>query len=65
MRRYLTEKIKVEENEISEIDLQEADEVFLTNAISGIRWVKSFRDKLYSNLQIKKIYKELIQTISA
>lgn len=65
MRRYLTEKIKVEENEISETDLQEADEVFLTNAISGIRWVKSFREKNYPHLQAKKIYKDIIQTISA
>ena len=65
MRRYLIDKISVEETEISERDLQEADEVFLTNAISGIRWVKSFRNKGYSNLQIKKIYQAFIQTISA
>jgi branched-chain amino acid aminotransferase len=65
MRRYLIEKIKVEEGEISENDLQEADEVFLTNAISGMRWVKSFRNKNYPNLRAKKIYQELIQTISA
>ena len=65
MRRYLIENIKVEESEIAEIDLQDADEVFLSNAISGIRWVKSFRQKNYSNLQSRKIYKDLIQTISA
>jgi len=65
MRRYLMEKINVKETEISERDLQDADEVFLTNAISGIRWVKSFRNKGYSNLQIKKIYQAFIQTISA
>jgi branched-chain amino acid aminotransferase len=65
MRRYLMEKVKVEEKGISESDLQEAEEIFLTNAISGMRWVKSFRGKNYSSLQTKKIYQELIQTISA
>ena len=65
MRRYLIGKIKVEEKEISENDLKETDEIFLTNAISGIRWVKSFRNKSYSNPQTKKIYQEFIQTISA
>lgn len=65
MRRYLINNIKMEERAISESDLLDADEVFLTNAISGIRWVKNFRDKLYSNDQAKKIYKEFIQTISA
>jgi branched-chain amino acid aminotransferase len=71
MRRYLLEKVKssywglsAEEREISVNDLQEADELFLTNAVSGIRWVKSFRERGYSNLQTKEIYKEFIQTIS-
>ncbi len=65
MRRYLIDNIKVEEGEIAESDLWDADEVFLSNAISGIRWVKSFRQKNYSNFQSKKIYKDLIQTISS
>ena len=65
MRRYLIANIKVEEGEIAETDIQDADEVFLTNAISGIRWVKNFREKSYSNLQSRKIYKDLIQTISS
>ena len=38
-------------------DLEEADEVFLTNAIKGIRWVKKFGEKTYSNERILKIYK--------
>lgn len=65
IRRYLMERTKVEEQEISANDLLEADEIFLTNSISGIRWVKSFRDKNYSNLRAKKIYQDFIQTISA
>lgn len=65
MRRYLITNLTIEESKISEIDLLEADEIFLSNAISGLRWVKNFRQKSYSNLQSKKIYNDLIQTISA
>jgi len=71
MRRYIIEKIrtttlgwKMIERGISVSDLQQADEVFLTNSISGMRWVKGFRDKIYSNLHTKIFYKELFQTIS-
>ena len=30
-------------------DLEEADEIFLTNAISGVRWVVAFRQRRYFN----------------
>ena len=53
----------MEEAIITIDDLFSADEVFLTNSISGIRWVKKFRDKNYSNQQTKEIYTEFIQTI--
>ena len=33
-------KIKVLETSVSPGDLSQADEIFLTNAIQGIRWVK-------------------------
>ena len=39
---------KIEEGEYTVTDILHADEVFLTNAIYGIRWVKSFRNKTYS-----------------
>ena len=72
MRRYIIEKIqvsglewKIEERGISVNDLHQADEVFLTNSISGLRWVKGFRDKIYTNLHTKMFYKEFFQTICA
>lgn len=56
MRRHLLERVKVkgpgfkvEESIITIDDLFHAEEVFLTNAIKGIRWVKQFRDKTYGN----------------
>lgn len=45
----LANNIKVYECSILPQNLLAADEVFLTNAISGVKWVKSYRGKLYSN----------------
>jgi len=66
MRKYLIGKLKdagykVNENAVSPGDLESADEIFLTNAISGIRWVKQFRQTKYSNSQTVKIYKDIFQ----
>jgi branched-chain amino acid aminotransferase len=68
IRRYLLERLKIagyniEESSISVSDLENADEVFLTNAINGIRWIKQFRDKTYANLKTIEIYNRLIQPI--
>ncbi len=41
--------IKVYECNLRAQELLKADEVFLTNAISGIRWVASYRTKRYFN----------------
>ncbi|MES1226046.1 MAG: aminotransferase class IV [Bacteroidota bacterium] len=68
MRRYLLEKLREKnyvctETEIKEDDLLNADEVFLTNAITGIRWVKNYEGKQYKSAITEKIYNEFIQTI--
>ncbi len=72
MRRYLVESMRNEsfglrddgcglcEKECSITDIENADEIFLTNAIQGIKWVKQFRDKIYSNKIIKDIYLKYI-----
>ncbi|SEW29783.1 aminotransferase class IV [Chitinophaga arvensicola] len=52
MRKYLLRTelpFKVEEKPLSIEDLENADEIFLTNAIYGIRWVGLFRDSSYGN----------------
>lgn len=59
MRRWMLEKLsrenlKIEEKELSVKDLLSADELFLTNSIQPIRWVKQFRDKIYTH-QIAKV----------
>lgn len=37
------------EKPVTVADLENADEIFLTNAVTGIRWVSSFRDSSYGN----------------
>ena len=54
----------VEEKNLTENDLVNADEVFLTNAIHRIRWVKQFRDKIYTNNISQELFSQLGQTIS-
>lgn len=66
MRRYLLESLqgirhKAQEKVCEIKDLEEADEVFLTNAIKGIRWVGEFRNKKYSSFQSKALFEKHIQ----
>ncbi len=68
MRRYLLGKMRevgfeIRETSVSAADAEKADEVFLTNAINGIRWVKQFRDKIYCNQKTLEIYDRFIKTI--
>ena len=53
----------VVESILTEDILLQADEVFLTNATSRIRWVKEFRDKIYKNTISSKIFTTLGKTI--
>ncbi|MEO8404522.1 MAG: aminotransferase class IV [Chitinophagaceae bacterium] len=63
MRKQLLEKCPVEEKPVTPTDVLDADEVFLTNAMNGIRWVKQCGDKLYGNTATMKIYNEFVKTI--
>ena len=61
MRKYVIQKMRdvgcqVLESKILIEDVETADEIFLTNAITGIRWVKQFRDIRYLNEKINEIY---------
>jgi len=47
--------IKVRQTQISPEFIERADEIFLTNAIQGIRWVGSFRKKRYFNRISRKL----------
>lgn len=61
MRRFLIDEfkksgIRVHQREISEALLLEAEEVFLSNAINGIRWVSNFRSSTYSSSFIQGFF---------
>jgi branched-chain amino acid aminotransferase len=68
LRRFLFDEFKknnyrIHQQEISEQQLLEADEVFLTNSIYDIRWVEKFRDKNYSSEQVPSIYQKIISPL--
>jgi branched-chain amino acid aminotransferase len=70
MRRMVIEKLKdsdyrIHQGEITSDELLNADEVFLTNAIAGIRWVESFRDKKFSSGNISSIFKGIQATFGS
>jgi branched-chain amino acid aminotransferase len=70
MRRYLIEQMRAMNYEIREealtaSNLELADEVFLSNAINGIRWVKQCQNTIYTNVKTVEIYNRIIKTISA
>jgi branched-chain amino acid aminotransferase len=68
MRRWLLEKFSlkkysIREKSLSVPDLINADEMFLTNAIYNLRWVKTFREKNYVNTVTKEIYEHVVQAV--
>jgi branched-chain amino acid aminotransferase len=69
MRRYIVEKLKqlgylINQTEVDEDMMLNADEVFLTNAIIGIKWVKQFRNKEFICSGTTDIYKQVLTEIT-
>jgi branched-chain amino acid aminotransferase len=68
MRRHLCSLIKEEgytlkQEEITENDLLQSEEVFLTNAVRGIRWVRSYGEKTYTPGKTFALWQKLSSTI--
>ncbi|MEP6513235.1 MAG: aminotransferase class IV [Parafilimonas sp.] len=68
MRRYLLEclreeNIAVEETEIEIADVLQASEVFLTNVVFGIRWVKQVGENKYGNEVSKKFFQKYVRRL--
>ena len=69
MRRQLIQVLRkaglpVEEGTITVEELSEAAEIFLTNAIHGIRWVKQLGENRYSNLLTQQLHRQLLQSLA-
>jgi len=58
MNLALDLKVKVYECNLLAHELLKADEVFLTNAVSGIKWVASYRTKRYFNKTSNRLLNE-------
>lgn len=68
MRRHLIESLRgaceeLIETGIDPADLDSADEIFLSNSIRGIRWVRQLGDKIYGNTRTVDIYRRFVQTL--
>lgn len=66
MRKYLLQKelpFSITEQPLSLKDLQYADEIFLTNAIYGIRWVGRFRNSSYGNATSAILHEMLYESM--
>jgi branched-subunit amino acid aminotransferase/4-amino-4-deoxychorismate lyase len=53
----------VREGVVTKSDLETFDEVFLTNAMVGIKWVAQSKKKKYINTQTLKIYKDIVSPL--
>ena len=68
IRRWLIESIKndglsIKEKSISIEEIKQADEIFLTNSIYDVRWVKQFQNVQYTNKLTKTIYASLAKAL--
>lgn len=59
----LENQIAIKEVSITEEALQQADEVFITNSISNMRWVKAIGNQTYPSQQTVEIHRLLSKTI--
>lgn len=63
-RGYLLSKMPVTEQPLSLTDLQQAQEVFVTNAINGLRWIAEIDGQAYTHQQTDEIFRKYLQTIT-
>lgn len=67
MRQFLVEKLpaigfEITEKEITITELQEADEIFLTNAMTPMKWVAGMGNSSFENNLVISIHQKMRQT---
>ena len=55
MRGFIIQNFEVQERSVTVNELLVADELFLTNAIQGVRWVEKLMEKKYQSHNIAKL----------
>ncbi len=68
MRRHFLhslrkENMPVEETAVTVDDVKEASEIFLTNSIYGIKWVKQLGENGYTHQLASLLYKKMVQSL--
>jgi branched-chain amino acid aminotransferase len=68
MRRFLLGMLPAagfdcSEKPVTVEDLAGADEIFLTNALKGIKWVGSFQARTYTQRLTRSLYQELVKKL--
>ena len=68
IRRWIIDQAKLlgyelHQSALTEADLLEADELFLSNSIQDIRWVSRFREKSFHHTHTETLYSQLFSTI--
>lgn len=59
---FFKQNFKITESVLTPETLREADEIFLTNVIRKIKWVRSFEDKYYTCDVVKQLCAQLKQS---
>ncbi len=65
LRQVLINLLNVQEKSLSEKELIEADEAFLSNMGTGIRWIRLFRNKEFTHSTTKEIINLLNKKLEA
>jgi branched-chain amino acid aminotransferase len=65
MRRFLLRELpqygfELAQQPLNPADIESADECFLTNAISGIRWVREFQEGRFTNAITKELFEQFV-----
>jgi branched-chain amino acid aminotransferase len=68
MRQYLIQQLRqagriVQEGAYTLEDIEAAEEIFLTNAVQGIRWVQSFNNHTYRNRETAEVYRNFLEPL--
>jgi branched-chain amino acid aminotransferase len=65
MRQYLLNNVtEIQEKSITENDILNADEIFVTNTIKGIQWVKQIEHKSYECKRIATLFEQIIKPLN-